>query len=256
MFFAYLTYWFKAQNEYAIHSPFVYQLYTQVIKPFKRYYAFAEVEALRRELWQSTQSIEVQDLGAGSRVHQSNRRNISEIARYSNARAKQGQLLFKLVAHFQPNQILELGTSLGTSTLYLAKAKPSAQVYTLEGCTQTAQIAQQNFKKLQVSNIQALIGNIDEELPKFLPTIDCLDLVFFDANHRFAPTIRYFEWCMSKAHSNSIFIFDDIHWSAEMEKAWETIKAHPKVSLTIDLFQMGLVFFQENPAKQHFILRF
>jgi predicted O-methyltransferase YrrM len=254
--FAYLKYLWQAQNEYNLHSPFVYELYTQVIKPFKRYYAFGEIETLRRELLQNSQTIEVQDFGAGSRVHKSSIRAINQIARYSNAHPKQGQLLFKLVAHFQPTTILELGTSFGISTLYQAKAKPSAHVYTLEGCPQTAKLAQQNFRKLQATNIEAIIGNIDQKLPQLLAQIEQVDWVFFDANHRLEPTIQYFEWCRAKAHENSVFVFDDIHWSSEMEKAWQTIQADSQVSLTIDLFQMGLVFFRKNQAKQNFVLQF
>ena len=83
-----------------------------------------------------------------------------------------------------------------------------------------------------------------------------LDMVFFDANHRFDPTVRYFEACSKKTHASSVFIFDDIHWSKEMDQAWKAIKDHPLSRTTVDLFQCGLVFFDPEMPKQNFILEF
>jgi predicted O-methyltransferase YrrM len=88
-----------------------------------------------------------------------------------------------------------------------------------------------------------------------LNSLPKLDLVFFDGNHQKVPTLDYFHHCLTKAHENSIFIFDDIHWSSEMDEAWQQIQGHEQVSLTIDLFQFGLVFFRKGIAKQHFTLR-
>jgi len=85
---------------------------------------------------------------------------------------------------------------------------------------------------------------------------DVIDLVYFDGNHQKEPTLNYFHTCLQKAHKNSLFIFDDIHWSDGMEEAWEQIKKHDRVHLTIDLFQFGIVFFEKEMPKQHFILKF
>jgi predicted O-methyltransferase YrrM len=256
LWLAYLQYLFKAQSALNLHSPFVFQLYTEVINSPQNYYAFAEIEKLRFELLNNPQMLDIQDFGAGSRIAKNNRRSIAHIARYSNTSAKQGRLLFKLVNYFQPHTIVELGTSLGISTLYMAKAKKNARLYTFEGSENVAKIAEENFKKLQMPNIQIIKGNLDEILKPKLAKIPSLDFVFFDANHRLEPTLNYFENCLQKAHNQSVFVFDDIYWSKEMQIAWEKIKAHPKVSLTIDLFWLGLVFFQERPEKQHFVLKF
>jgi predicted O-methyltransferase YrrM len=166
-----------------------------------------------------------------------------------------GQMLFCLVEYIKPQFILELGTSLGITTCYLAKASSEARVYTLEGCGETAEIAGQLFKDLGISNISQITGNINDTLPSCISQMPRLDLVFFDANHAYQPTIHYFHICLSKATEESIFIFDDIHWSSEMQKAWEFIKNDPSVTLTLDLFYMGLVFFRKAQPKQHFILR-
>jgi predicted O-methyltransferase YrrM len=207
----------------------------------------------------SSQSITVTDLGAGSQVSGASgtQRRVRDIARYAAKPPRLAQLLFRLVNHFQPSTILELGTSLGLTTAYLAAADSRNQVITFEGCPNTAAIARETFTKLQLRNVQLVEGNLDTTLPATLDTLTKpVDFVFFDGNHRYEPTLRYFEQCLSKAHENSVFVLDDIHWSAEMEQAWEAIKANPAVTITVDLFYVGLVFFRKKQPRQDFWLRY
>jgi len=148
-----------------------------------------------------------------------------------------------------------MGTSLGISTLYQATAVRSAKVITLEGCPQISAIARENFRWLGTNNVELMTGDFAGTLPKALDKIKCLDYAFFDGNHRKVPTLEYFEKALEYAHEDSIFVFDDIYWSDEMREAWEEIKANPKVTLTIDLFYVGIVFFRkENSEKEHFTL--
>ncbi|QHT69908.1 class I SAM-dependent methyltransferase [Rhodocytophaga rosea] len=256
MLLRYLLFLLRSTNEHGIHSPFVFELYTQVIQNKSRYYVFDEIEALRQTLLTSTERITVQDLGAGSKINASKQRNIRDIARHTLKNARTGQLLFRLVNHFQPHTIFDLGTSLGITTLYLSSPSKKSQIFTFEGCPQTLQVAKKHFEALQYSHIISVSGNIDQTLRAALDTVSQVDFVFFDANHRLEPTWTYFQQCLEKAHENSVFVFDDIYWSAQMEQAWQRIKMHPSVMLTIDLFDVGLVFFRKNQPKQHFVLRF
>lgn len=203
-------------------------------------------------------TIEILDLGAGSRRNKSNHRKISSIAKNAEKPARFGALFYRLTHYFKPRIILELGTSLGLTTAYFAKAAPDARIITMEGCPETARLASRNFAELGVGSVEIVVGNIDQTLPAWLRSQQSggVDLIFFDANHRFEPTLRYFEEALPYAHEASVFIFDDIYWSTEMTRAWERIKAHPKVSVTIDLFWVGLVFFKKEQAKENFVLRF
>ncbi len=247
----------KAGNEYTLHSPFVFDLYTQIVKSDKQYYVFLYIENLRKELLGSTQSIEVEDMGAGSKRQKSNIRKISNIARNAGTSRKKGELLFKLVDYFQPKLILELGTSVGIGTIYLKAASRKSKLFTFEGCPQTLKLAKENLGKTDLMDQVVFVeGNIDKTLVGVVEKVDQIDFVFFDANHRYEPTLRYFETCLSKTNEWSVFIFDDIYWSDEMLKAWQEIIRHPKVSISIDLFHLGIVFFRKNQAKEHFILRF
>jgi predicted O-methyltransferase YrrM len=255
---AYLRYLFRSGNEHAIHSPFLFELYTNVIRVKKDSHTdYDRLKSLRNKLLSSDTEIEILDLGAGSRVNHSNRRKIRTIARNAEKPAKFGRLFHRMIRHFQPETIVELGTSLGLTTLYMSKAKPDAQIISFEGCPETAKIAQQNFDGQNALNIDVILGNIDETLsPKLREFPKGIDLLYVDANHRYEPTVRYFEECLPYAHNDSVFIFDDIYWSAGMTEAWQYIKAHPRVSLTVDLFWIGLVFFRKEQVKEDFTLRF
>jgi len=257
--FAYLRYWLRSGNAHGLHSPFIYGLYTTVICHSGKFRAFGPIEARRRELLKSTQRIAVTDFGAGSQVAGAGgqQRRLRDIARHAAKPPRLAQLLFRLVNHFQPATILELGTSLGLTTAYLAAADSRNQVITFEGCPNTAAVARETFAKLHLGNVQLIAGNLDQTLPATLATLKKpVDFVFFDGNHRYEPTLRYFEQCLGKAHENSVFVLDDIHWSAEMEQAWAAIKAHPAVTVTVDLFYVGLVFFRKKQPRQDFWLRY
>jgi predicted O-methyltransferase YrrM len=162
-----------------------------------------------------------------------------------------------LAKHYQPKNVIELGTSLGITTAYLSKANSSAEIITIEGSTAIATIAEQNFQKLNCQNIEVTNGNFDNVLPTAISHLSSIDLAYIDGNHRFEPTLNYFEQLLTEKNNDSIFIFDDIHWSKEMERAWEKIQTHPAVRCTIDIFFLGFVFFrQEFKEKRHFVVRF
>lgn len=251
----YLQYLLSARTKYYIHSPFVYELCEHVIYDKRHYYAFDDIELLRRRLLVNEKVIEVTDYGAGS-AFMSSLRPIREIAQLSGTPLKVGQLLFRLAVHLQAKYLLEFGTSLGLATLYLAKAGQAAQVITIEGCKQTAAVAAQNFIQLQVSNIEQVVSTFEEALPLVLSKLPQLDLVFFDGNHRSDATWHYFNLCLPKAHPHTVFVFDDIYWSPDMQEVWERIKQHNAVQVTIDLFRVGLVFFRKEQVKEHFKLYF
>jgi predicted O-methyltransferase YrrM len=254
--FYYLRYRLTATNTHGVHSPFVFDLLNTVVYNKVEYYSFSEIEALRLQLLQNQTSLTCIDLGAGSRTSTGSARSIMHITRYAAKPAKYAQLLFRLVNHFQPGHILELGTSMGISTCYMAKANNQAMVTTIEGCPEIAQAAEQNFRKLDIKNIRQVIGNFDDVLPEVLKQTPKTDFVFFDGNHRKEATLNYFSQCLNKADEQSVFVFDDIYWSPQMKEAWDEIKNHPRVTVTIDLFFIGIVFFRKEQVKQHFVIRF
>ena len=255
----YLHYYFHASNSkgHGMHSPFVFEFITKVLNDRTTYPAYGRIEALRKRLKQEKELIRVEDFGAGSVYQSEVQRSIGAIARNAAKSPKYGQLLHRIVRHYQPVNLLELGTSLGITSAYLASANPSTRLTTLEGAHEIAIRATTNLASLGLDNVQVIEGNFDNTLPAFLHSAGEIGLAFIDGNHRKDPTLRYFDWLLAHQGNDSLFIFDDIHWSHEMEEAWELIRQHPAVRCSIDLFFIGIVVFRnEFREKQHFSIRF
>lgn len=259
----YIQYYFKASNGkgHGTHSPFVFDFITKILKDKKNYGCYKEIEHLRDSLLKDKNILEIEDFGAGSRVNATNKRSIAAIANSALKPKKFGRLLFKMVQFYRPKNVLELGTCFGVTTAYLSFGNEEAQVFTMEGAQQIASVAKKNFHQLGLKNIELIEGNFDKTLPLFIQQLkeknQTLDFVFIDGNHRYEPTVRYFHELLSVVNNDSILIFDDIHWSIEMEQAWNEIIQHKIVTLSIDLFFIGIVFFRkENKVKQDFVIRY
>jgi len=257
--FKYLKYWLTATNGkgHGVHSPFVFDFIQNVLNDKRQFDCFRSIEGVRSDLKNNKAEISVPDFGAGSRMQLNNKRKIAAIANSSLKPKKYSQLLFRIVHYYKPQTILELGTSLGITTSYMAFANPAANIITMEGAPEVAATAQKIFNSLHLSNIQIIKGNFDETLSIAVNQLSVVNFAFIDGNHRKQPTLNYFHQLIDIAEQSTIFIFDDIHWSEEMEAAWNEIKQHPSVTLTIDLFFIGIVFFRtEQKIKQHFTMRF
>lgn len=246
----------RKSKGFGIHSPFIFNLVTNIIHDYTPYYCYKNIENERKKLLANKKTITITDLGSGSKANKSTQRTIANIAKYSLKPKKQSQLLFRLLNHFGSQNILEIGTSFGITTSYLASISSNSKVVTLEGCPETQNIASCIFKNLNLNNIETYTGNFDATLPKALDQFTKLDFVFFDGNHREEATLSYFELCLEKIHNNTVFIFDDIHLNPEMENAWNTIRANAKVTSSLDLFHLGIIFFKKEFTKQHYKICF
>ena len=240
-----------------MHSPFVFDFILRVLNNKNAYEPPAIAEELRQALLKDERILMIEDLGAGSRVASSRERKVSELARSALKPQKYAQLLFRLVRHYGPQNIIELGTSLGITTSYLSFANPGANIMTIEGSKEVASIACEQFARAGLNNINVVTGNFDDVLPGILTSIKKADLAYIDGNHRLEPTVRYFNQLLPYCHQDSILVFDDIHWSKEMEDAWQVIRSHPSVRTSIDIFFLGFVFFRSGfREKQDFTIRF
>lgn len=255
----FIRYYISALNRrgHGIHSPFVFDFVTNVLNDTRDFYPYESIESVRRQLLKDNTVIEIEDFGAGAVRQRKKIRSIGSIARHAAKSKKLSQLLFRIVHYYQPKTILELGTSLGISSAYMASANPAARIVSIEGASTVADLARHHHKFLQLSNVEVRTGEFDNILPDALHQLGKVDLVFIDGNHRREPTLQYFEQLLRYTNAQSILIFDDIHWSEEMEEAWDIIKKHPAVTASIDLFFIGIILFRpEFKSKQHFTIRF
>jgi predicted O-methyltransferase YrrM len=252
---SYLQFLWNSKNEHAVHSPFVFNLLTKCFYDKKSKSEYAILKKYRNELLQNKNTIEITDFGAGSRVFKSNIRQIGQIAKTAGISPKRAQLLYRIVNYFQPESILEIGTSLGLATSALSMGNPKASITTLEGCPETAKQAQVQLQKFNCNNVNSIVSEFSSYFKAHQLSAVNYKLIYFDGNHSKKATLDYFDLLLPTITNETVWIFDDIHWSAAMEEAWEIIKNHPRVTVSIDTFQWGLVFFRYEQPKQHFIIR-
>ncbi|GLB52032.1 O-methyltransferase [Neptunitalea chrysea] len=246
----------KSTNEHGVHSPFVYDFITKCCYDKSNLEDYKLLKEHREYLLNNKETISVTDFGAGSKVFKNSNRSINKIATTAGITLRRSKLLYRITKYFNPKSILEIGTSVGLATAALSFGNSNSKVISLEGCPNTVNAAKTGLTKFNSKNSEI----IQTEFKTYLNSIQnqqttTFDLIYFDGNHTKKDTLDYFNKLLSSKHNDSIWIFDDIHWSIEMTEAWELIKLHPEVTVTIDSFYWGIVFFRKEQVKQNFIIR-
>ncbi|MBV1924853.1 MAG: class I SAM-dependent methyltransferase [Flavobacteriaceae bacterium] len=249
---SYFLFLLKSSNQHGIHSPFVYDFVTKCVYDKSIDTSYRTLKNIRKKLLQNNKSISITDFGAGSRVFKSNERKISSIAKNAGITYKRQKLLFRISRYFQSKRILEFGTSVGLATSAMALSNES-KVDTVEGCKNTSDVAQSIFSEYNLDNINLHTSTFED----FISTTnsEAYDLIYVDGNHNKEKTLEYFNYLLHKVTNNSIIIFDDIYWSPQMNEAWLEICQNNKVTVSIDMFYWGLIFFRKEQQKEHFVIR-
>ncbi|MEZ4972039.1 MAG: class I SAM-dependent methyltransferase [Cyclobacteriaceae bacterium] len=249
---SFISHWLNKVDEHSIHSPYFFDFYKQVIKPAQKAKGDQALEKLRARLLQNNMPVQMEDLGAGSAVG-GQKKSLADITQISVSPAKLSQLYFNILNYIDAKYVVELGTSIGLNTLYLSQ-KTDCRIFTFEGNKSLINIALTHFESLDRKNVQLIEGNIDHTLSEFLQNTTKINFALIDANHRYEPTLRYFNMLVRRMNEKSILVIDDIHWSAEMEKAWDELHRHSLVYGSIDLYRCGILFFDPALNRQHFTL--
>lgn len=252
---AFLKHLRHARGPHGVHSPFVFELITQVLVPERHFYCFDALEAERQKWLQDGRKIHVQDLGAGSHRMKSDERSISEISRYSLQSPDGCRLLFKLTHHLGAKRYLELGTSLGLTAAYFAHIGPQVSVTTVEGAPALVHEAEQLYQRLSLNNVRVLEGDFDAVISSQALADASWDVVYIDGNHRGEATLRYAAQLWPALSPNGCMIFDDIHWSKDMEQAWLAFVKSSDVTLSLDFFRFGIAFKNAAFSKEHMVLK-
>lgn len=252
---SYLKFLWHSKNEHAVHSPFVFNLITKCFYDTTEKTEYKLLSDYRRKMLLDNRTISVTDYGAGSKIFKSNERVVSQIAKNAGISRKRSRLLFRISRYFKAETMLEIGTSLGLGTIALATGNTNAAITSLEGCPETSAIAKRQLQQFGCEQVTTLITEFKTYLTTHLAKGEVYQLIYFDGNHQKEATLDYFNLLLPTITNDTVWIFDDIHWSEEMEVAWETIKKHPQVTVTIDTFQWGVVFFRKEQPKEHFIIR-
>lgn len=270
----YIRFLARSKNQHGVHSPFVYNLVTQCFYNSAYQRDYDRLSEFRRELAQSNTVLHVTDLGPGSRSGQLNQntKKVQSMLRHTGASKKRQRLLYRLGAYFKPKQVLELGTHLGMGTTALCLGAKPKRLITVEGCPVTAQYTQNNFgywgsNNSELSAIELINNSFEDFLNEFQDLEDLrnsktaqstqatFDLIYLDGHHNGPANLRYFETIKKHIRDTSVLIIDNIHWSVGMSAAWHQIIKDPKVSVSIDTFFCGFLFFHSTQAKENFVIR-
>lgn len=250
---SYLKWLPKTFHLHGIHSPFVYTFEKECLRAKQQTTHKKKLVQYRQRLLAAQRTIEVTDFGAGSRIFKSNQRRICDVAKHAGATTSRMQLLQRIVSYLKPEQVLEIGTSLGMATVSLALGEPTTSVVSLEGCPNTLSVARECLAHFKIDNVQLVEGRFSESIQTL--NSHKIDLIYFDGNHSKEATLAYVQMLLPTAINGTVWIFDDIHWSPEMSQAWDQIKALPEISVTIDCYHLGFAFFRNEQVKEDFYLR-
>ena len=250
----YLKFIFKSSNQHGVHSPFIYNLVTKCFYKKIEKKSWNYFLNIKSQLLDNKTTIKATDFGTGSKIFKNDERQIYKIAKVAGISNKKAKLLIRLTNYFQPEKVLEIGTSLGLATVAMKIGNKNSNIKTLEGCSETSKVAKELFLKNNFKKIEIVNGDFKKTIPEIIKN-NQYDFIYFDGNHNKKSTLDYFETCLPTIKNESVWIFDDIYWSSDMKDAWLEIKKHPKVTVTVDVFYWGIVFFRKEQAKEHFKIR-
>lgn len=248
----YIAYKFQHINEYHIHSPFVFHFYTQIIKDKTRYQVYKDVANLKNKLKKDPRKIKITDYGSGQ---YKTYRSISDILTKSSQWDKFAHLLYRMMRHYQYEEFIELGCSFGLTSIYLALGNPKGHGYTVDACEASLKIAIENMQLTHVDNVKIIHAEFESVFDNLLDNMKNNTLIYIDGNHHYQPTLKYFKMILKYKHKLPVVVFDDIYHSKEMEKAWHEIIANPFVSISFNLYKLGIIYFNDSFSKQDFILK-
>jgi predicted O-methyltransferase YrrM len=216
------------------------------------------VERIRSECRKSREIITKTDFGETGSDGNGKKYAVSirSIAKTSLTAPRKARRLFRLAQFLKAGRIIEMGTSLGLTAAYLALSRPEARIITLEGCPELCRKAREQFKRLDINNIEVIEGRFEDTLPGALDKLGSTDLVYFDGNHRPDAVVEYYKYCFKHSVNDTVMVFDDIRRSREMEKAWEMIRQREEIVVSLDFFFSGWVLFRKESSREHFNLRY
>ncbi len=243
-----LDYAWRANTIFDVHAPKAFSFVGEVVEDTREFYAFAKIEAERKRLLADPTEIQLTDHGAGSRARTARRKTVAQVARQSTSPPRFGRYLFRVVEWAQAQRVLELGTNLGIGTAYLAAPLPgAAKLVSIEG--DPAVLAQARItldRSVGSRPVRLLEGTFEARLEEALAELGHVDVTFIDGHHAEEATKRYFARIAEACHPGSVVVLDDIYWSPGMAAAWRWVREQPGVTLSLDLYRWGVVFFDDK----------
>ena len=247
---SYVNFIFSATNQHGVHSPFVYQLVTKCFYNRKNRPEYRKIGEYRKDVFQEKQQLHIQP--NCSTFFKANTYKISKLAKIYAPSWKRSKFLTRLTNYLNCKSVLEIGTQMGIRTSCFASHK-NCDVITIDNCEETQKIAREKLKKHHFSTIKFCLQEFTQQ--EILVDQKKIDCIYIGNTRKKQSTLHLFEEALKKVHNDSVILIEGLHWSKDMNQAWKEIKENKQVSVTIDTFYLGLVFFRKEQAKEHFKIR-
>ena len=225
---------------FGVHSPFVYDLITNVIEETCEFYAYRDISLVRLQLLQNEQFIQ----------YGKKQLTVKKALKRYGISTKEGKFLFRLANHYKPHTMLSVGSSMGLAPLYLARYDSTVQCITLECVQDIAEIATQVLSKEKNPALSIKTGTYRALLPESIVQLQQIDCVYVDKNVGVNDWDTIFEQCEPFIHNATFFVLAGIRSSTEKQSYWTQFRQHPSITVAIDLYDLGLLFFQSKLHKQ------
>ena len=152
-----------------------------------------------------------------------------------------GRILYNVVKVMESRHVIELGTYLGMSTMFLLEALdtagPEAHVTTIELHDKYHSIASALLDQRFKGRVTCIQGLTEEVVPELGRTMTGVDLMFHDAGHTGENYVRDFKAAEPSLASGAVLLFDDIRWrdpsvatsDPRCHDGWMEVTRHPRV---------------------------
>lgn len=252
----YLSFLLRAKTRHGTHSPFIYQMVDQVIYDRSVPACASNIEGSRHTLLQDDRRIDIADQDDRSASLAGKLEKVKHIARYTLLQPRYAQLLYRIASCYGPGNLLEIGSSLGITTAYLASSRPENTVYTIEECRPLSATAAEVLRDNQCGNVALITGNFENTLPELSEDPGKFGFVYISGRYSPDTTLRYFELLLPFVTEDAVVVIEKMYRNNDMKAVWSAIQQHAQVTVTVDLFRIGLIFFKKGQAKEHFSIRF
>ncbi|MDD2435944.1 MAG: SAM-dependent methyltransferase [Massilibacteroides sp.] len=223
----------RYRKGHGVHSPFVFNFITKVIDERAAYYCLKDIELTRKKFFYENEPFHKWEI-----------------------RPKYGALLMRISNYLKPQNLLLIGSDLSFSALYSSSYASTTRCVVLEEKTEIAAFSRSVIEKHRAKNILLKEGVYQKTVSEVLEHTDKLDFVYFGYPNDSALDIPVFECILPHLHEHSVLILRGIRKTKDRKEFWNRLCARPEVSVTIDVYELGIAFFNHKIHKKNYIVSF
>lgn len=215
-----ILYKIRHHRGHGIHSPFVFNLITKVIEEKTPYHIYDDIELILK--------------GMPLKQNELNKTN---------------KLLFKLVNYFGSKRVLEIGSGYGINSLCLTAPSKDIKCISIEYSEKKYSLATEIYKKWdrKISLVSTT------ELPEITEKQDCIFIDLSNCNN-LPPNLN--QYLSRLSYNKTFIIIKGIRTNKRHQMLWKSIKDMESRTVALDLFNIGIVFFDTSLYRWNYKISF